>query len=323
MNISKVNALVERAADVLAELAHELRQAAGKPDPTMVHLWGSADEDRAGNAKGDPPACACGLGEEAGDARSLDPLGRIRSFWDGVWMAPVMALGDARIDLSTAEGRWELLVVAVLLGARVSDGVVQQTFARLREAGLTDPYRLAESPEHAKEALRKIFDAHYRALGSKEGKIDALIYNAKRIVECWQGDLNAIYLQAAIDDGGEEPVAPVDEEALIRALQSFRHVKQLAFWVCRTLKAHGIWRDLSDWATGYHDRYTRLPLERLKLLKPGNLEMPNVGVMPLYLQGLNLCAQNDIKTCLAECPAYLSCPWARDLGRIQDETHSE
>src|SRR5690554_1298399 len=106
MNISKVNALVERAADVLAELAHELRQAAGKPDPTMVHLWGSADEDRAGNAKGDPPACACGLGEEAGDARSLDPLGRIRTFWDGVWMAPVMALGDARIDLSTAEGRW-------------------------------------------------------------------------------------------------------------------------------------------------------------------------------------------------------------------------
>ena len=103
----------------------------------------------------------------------------------------------------------------------------------------------------------------------------------------------------------------MDEEALIRSLQSFRHIKQLAFWVCRTLKAHGIWRDLSDRATAYHDRYTRLPLERLGLAAPGDDLLHAVGVMPLYLQGLNLCSQDDVKTCLAECPVAAWCPYPK------------
>lgn len=313
MNISKVTGLVERAADTLTELAHELRQVAGgSGQGTGRSGWAPVSDGRSGGSDGgdgEHGSCTCGLRAGEGVDAAIDPLRRLHSFWDGVSMAPVLSFGEARIDLSTAVGRWELLALAVLLGARVNDRIVEATFSALRGEGLLGLERLAGSDPDVRPVVREIFHTHYRALGNKEGKVDALIHNARLLVDVWHGDPHTIYLAVKDASSVPEGASPVDEGALIRTLQSFKHIKQLAYWVCRTMKAHGVWRDLGEQATGYHDRYTRLPLERLGLAKEASGETPRGNIMPLYLQGINLCAQNDVKTCMAECPVALWCPY--------------
>ena len=190
---SRVNALVERAADTLAQLAHELRQAAEEPHRrpgafaglagdraaadgfTGDGLAGSPWDDHGGvpvggsarvlggGAGGGPGGTGrlgtCGFRDGGGRQERGEPASRLRSFWEGVSMAQVMTFGELRIDLATAQGRWELLVLAVLLGARVTERVVERTFAKLRDVGLLDPRALTVSPESARDALRAVLQA--------------------------------------------------------------------------------------------------------------------------------------------------------------------
>gem|GEM_PF-2297430 len=327
MNIARMSGLAEQAANTLSELANELRQlSAGVHLVERARMGGTGGIRASAEETGAPwegPVSSRKVGSKTG----VNPLARVQAFWDGVSMAPVMTFGECRVDLAAPSGRWELLVLAVLLGARVTNRVVERTFATLRNQGLLDLERLACGGEGLRHALEEVFRTEYHALGNKAGKIEALIDNARRLVEVWDGDLHAIYLAArkrvqeepasreATATGQPGPVAAaehgVDEKMLIQSLQEFKHVKQLAFWVCRTLKAHGIWRDLGPWATGYHDRYTRLPLERLGIEHDSFDLRSQAGVMALYLQGYNLCSQDDVKVCLNECPVAAWCSFAQ------------
>src|SRR5690606_41804816 len=93
-------------------------------------------------------------------------------------------------------------------------------------------------------------------------------------------------------------------------------------------KAHGIWTDVDAEATLYLDRTTDLPLRRLRLVgapdeeRSGGASLRFVDeymagdVIPLYLQGLVLCQQEDPGVCVAECPLASRCPFPRKANDV-------
>lgn len=237
---------------------------------------------------------------------------KLREHWSGVVVGSVMSVGSIKVDLATAQGRWQLMILAVLRGARVRERSIEETFAALVQQGLTDLERLATGGPQVELELLQVFTAHYRALTSRQSKVDALMTNAALLKSEYGGDLHNLYL--ALRD---------DSEALIKALRRFKQVGQVAYWMCRTLKVHGIWPDLGPEATQYLDRYTDLPLERLELRVPFDEERPGSTAMrfaakhlggdtvPLYLQGFILCSQNDVTVCRSECSLASECRYAQ------------
>ena len=233
---------------------------------------------------------------------------RLREFWHGVSLGSEMNVGSLTIDLGSPEGRWQLLLLAVLRGARVRERVVEETFVAIVESGLSDIRQLALGTPAIRAGLIEVLAEKYRALGHREAKADALMANAALLQEEYEGDLHTLYLAHR-----GEP------EALIRALQRFKQIGQVAYWICRTLKVHGVWPDLSPAATQFFDRYTDLPLRRLGLMPGLEEERSGSGVMrfvtkyfqgdviPLYLHGLVLCSQDRVSICHAECPLVAEC----------------
>ena len=284
----KVLELVECALRALDAVARELRAQAG-----LIGEEGGPAWEEGGRA--------------GATATQREIAQRLRRFWAGVSMSPVLEVGGIRVDLRTAQGRWELMVFAVLTGARVREEVAVKTFRALRQKGLLR-FEVLATDEDARAGVHEVFQRHYRALADRPAKADALVENARRLVDEWQGDLNNLYL-ASLKDGG-----------LVRELQRFAQIDRMALWICRTLKVRGIWPAAPREDCLYVDRSVRLPLERLPL-GYGGLEEERSrralelieelfegDVLPLHLQGASLCAQDDVETCLGECPVA---PWCR------------
>lgn len=287
-DLSRLLERVELALSALDAVARELRAQAGL-----------AGEDHG-------PGWNCG-GHAGPTPTQREIAQRLRRFWAGVSMSPVLDVGGTRVDLRTTQGRWELVVLAVLTGARVREEVAVRTFRALRQQGLLR-FEVLSTDEDARAGVHEVFHRHYRALGDRRAKADALIENARRLVDEWQGDLNNLYLDS-LKDGG-----------LASRLRQFAQIDRMALWVCRTLKVRGIWPAAPIEDCLYIDRPVRLPLERLPL-GYGGLEEERArralelieelfegDVFPLYLQGTSLCAQDDVETCLSECPVA---PWCR------------
>lgn len=249
--------------------------------------------------------------------RLMDLAATLAAFWRGVTLGPKLPVGPVTVDLSTPEGRWHLLLLAVLRGARVRDQVVEETFAALVQRDLARFDRFLRPDPQLKSQLLSIFSDSYRALGNREAKIDALFANAALLEREYGGDLHNVYL-ATQGDGA----------ALVRSLQRFKQIGRVAYWICRTLKAHGIWTDVDAEATLYLDRTTDLPLRRLRLVgapdeeRSGGASLRFVDeymagdVIPLYLQGLVLCQQEDPGVCVAECPLASRCPFPRKANDV-------
>jgi len=284
----KVLQLVECALRALDAAARELRAPAG-----------FAGEDGGTGWEDAGPARATPIQREIAQ--------RLKRFWAGVSMGPVLDVGGIRVDLRTAQGRWELMVLAVLTGARVREEVAVQTFRALRQRGLLR-FEVLAADEDARAGVHEVFQRYYRALGDRRAKADALVENARRLVDEWQGDLNNLYL-ASLKDGG-----------LAQKLRRFAQIDRMAFWICRTLKARRVWLGAPREDCLYVDRSVRLPLERLPLgyggLEEERLrraleivgELFDGDILPLHFQGASLCAQDDVQTCLIECPVA---PWCR------------
>lgn len=251
------------------------------------------------------------LAEPAG--REAEIAARLKSFWSGVRLSPIYTVGDDAIDLTTPQGRWELLALAVLRGARVQETVVERTFHELREAGLLKFARAAAGRSNDRRKTLAILERSYRALGKKESKADAIFENAARLAERWSGDLNRLYDSVRGDD-----------QALVAELQSFRQIRQTAYWIARTMRVHGIWSDVGVEAIRHFDRSTRLPIDRLGLAPPPGDErtrrqpertaaivdgLLDGDPLPLFLNGATLCSQDDPATCLCECPVAAWCSY--------------
>lgn len=238
---------------------------------------------------------------------------RIRNFWHQVRLAPVLQIGEASIDLKTPQGRWELMALALLKGARVKVNVVEETFVELKKRGLLEFETVIREAPETRQAVAEVLEQTYKALGHKQAKLDALFVNGKMLYDTWQGDLNNIYLRYRGEDA-----------KLLKQLRSFRQIDQIAFWICRTLKVHGVWPYVGSKCVAYMDRYTHIPVERLNLARSdlsndlrgiahvvGGVvsELFDDDTIPLYLHGLNLCSQDDVAVCLSECPVSAWCSY--------------
>lgn len=287
--------VLERAAQALESIAREVRAfSAGRAKD-----WsGEGSEGRSG---------------EREDHRLATPVQReiahrVKRFWAGVRMSPVLNVGGESVNLSTAQGRWELVVLAILSGARIRDEVIAETFRTLRRRGLLRLEVLLR-PE-ARQEVHNVFQRHYRALGDRRAKAEALVENARYLVERWNGDLSNLYLAARERGSG-----------LVPELRKLAQIDRMALWICRSLKVRGIWPEVSNEECRYVDRSVRLPLERLPVgYGDENGEerarralalvdaLFEGDILPLHLQGESLCAQDDVVTCLGECPVA---PWCR------------
>lgn len=295
--IESLESLVTSLEEAIDELSHLISVLGGLPPEPAVNLW---DDQRSFNNGGNQSDRQAWIAK------------RLREYWSGVSMGSEMAVGSLTVDLSSAQGRWELLVLAVLRGARVRERSVEDTFTALAERGLTDLERLAAAEPKTEAELSDVFATHYRALTSRQAKVEALMANANLLKSEYDGDLHNLYL--AHKD---------NPEAIIKALQRFKQVGQVAYWICRTLKVHGIWPDLGPEATQYLDRHTDLPLERLGVRAPFDEQRPGStttrfaaahlagDTVPLYLQGLLLCSKEDVSTCRFECALAPECRYWR------------
>lgn len=222
------------------------------------------------------------------------------------------------IDLGNPEGRSEMLAFATLLAARTREGVAEQTFLALRAAGLLRPERLAAGDASDRQAVLTILRTEYRAVVDKESKMTALFNNQSRLKSEWAGDLHNIYLDHIGDDIG-----------LIKALQSFSHLKRRALWLAREMKVQGVWPTLGTQATEFNDSHVRRVLDRLGFTRTDSHNSWEVArreceqivqdwfagdVIPLYLHGSRLCVHDDPGVCAAQCPVRASCSFWAEYG---------
>lgn len=288
---SRAYAVIDRAAETLEQLSRELRALSNRASSNGV----SATESEEWRAHYD----------------DREIIMRLRRFWDGVTLEPKLPVGAYEIDLSTRVGRWELLVLAVLRAARVREYVVTSTFAALKGEGvLQGDGLIADTPRNREKAL-KVMKSFYKALAHKAAKVEALFDNYARLESMWAGDLNNVYAAAA-----------GDASTIIGHLTEFKQIGKMAYWICRTLKAHGVWPEPGREATRYDDRPVYLPLRRLGLITDfdrmcNSQHMERIlteldgDVLPLYFQGQTLCSQNNVDVCLAECPVASWCTFPR------------
>ncbi|HEX6970976.1 MAG TPA: hypothetical protein VF234_02010 [Limnochordia bacterium] len=250
------------------------------------------------------------------DAAHLEAVARrLREAWLGRPGAGIYRTSRIAIDLGTAQGRWELLALAVLSAARVRESIAEEAFSALREEGWLLLDRLTGDERASEEAITAILERRYRAVVSKRAKAAALVRNARRLSSEWGGDLQALYRHAA-----------GDERVLVAALQRFDQLHSRALWLCRVMAIHGGWA-VGPTATRFLDAHVRRPLERLGFLAGGRSSGPiqhhqaweaidryfEGDTAQLYRHGKELCAHDDVTLCRAHCGLIDACRFWRDL----------
>jgi len=146
------------------------------------------------------------------------------------------------IDLTAPQGRWELLALAVLLAARVSETVAEITFQSLKDRGLLDLWRLYQASATDIQQVHEIIALEYRAFTPRERKAEALIHNAGLLINGYDGDLDNIYRSYLA--GRRETVdnrKGVGLPGLSKMIAQFTQVGQRSRWLCRTMHEAGLW----------------------------------------------------------------------------------
>jgi endonuclease III len=259
--------------------------------------------------------------------------GLVRSSVAGL-VAPGRYTGlRVEIDLENRQGRWELLVLGVLLAARVSEEVAEAAFDALRQEGLLVWPEVMGGSADDQARLSEVLVREYRAVIDRERKAAAIKANAALLAEQWQGDLHAIYTALV-----EEPVAQgtsdvaAASQQLLRALRQFRQIDTRARWICRVCREAGIWPLLAEEVTVYYDRHVRLALQRLGLLKETGLwpairrdmeaqvsALFGFDTASLYKLGRFLCLPSDLRLCRSKCLAYPYCAYRKGHRMPQAE----
>lgn len=222
----------------------------------------------------------------------------------------------AAIDLGTAQGRFELLVLAILYGARVREEVAEKAFLALRGAHLLSLEELSSPSFNRRQELLAVLETHYRALANKVQKVEAVAACATRLASCYGGDAARLY----------SPGEPWEET--VRRLSSFPHIRGRAFWICREMRRAGIWPEIDPaagmvadrpvrealWRLGFAGRETRaareVPAAEYQRLLWRYFRDP----LPAFYQGSQLCAQRSSSICACTCKVSAYCVPYRNKG---------
>lgn len=230
---------------------------------------------------------------------------------DGIFRA-----GEVMIDLSTSQGRSEMLALAVLKAAKIREGVAEKAFLALRSEGLLAQERLIGGDPADIERVETILREEYRAQISKRAKAEALFHNQQWLAEQWGGDLHYIYLAHLSDDS-----------AIVATLQQCKQLAGRALWLCREMAAAGVWPGLTPESTAYLDIHVRQPLLRLGFVQQdGGTTWDNIrrecfqvidhyfggDLIPLARHGSTLCRQEALHVCQTECTVKNACSFWRE-----------
>ncbi len=239
----------------------------------------------------------------------------------GPWRHPGCYRGaQVEIDLTSAQGRWELLALAVLLAARISEFIAEKTFLGLKNSGLLDLERLAAARPADGERMLAIMCAEYRAVVDRRRKTEALMANAGRVWTKHGGDLHNIYTGLFCR---EDPVYSSGQ--ILAELRAFRGLDIWARWFCRGMYEADIWPVLDVSVRAFVDAHVRRALLRLGFITPAAKwpELPKQvetlirlqfagDPTGLYKLGRYFC-QATGAACPAACPLEEFCAWRRVL----------
>lgn len=183
------------------------------------------------------------------------------------------------IDLSTAQGRWELLALAVLYGAPVKEDVAERAFLGLRSAGLLDLHVLAPAGEGTMQAVLRCLKETYFARTSKEQKAQALRSNGQLLLQRWGGDLMQLYCEAEADG-----------DLVISHLTEFHHVRKRAPWIALMMCRGGLWSlptgHICFVESGVRTALAKLTITRKRPVREGELTDKECDyVIQRYFQG--------------------------------------
>lgn len=226
---------------------------------------------------------------------------------DGIWSKHK----DLALDLSNPQGRFGLLIYAILSGARVRPSHLRRTFLELQEAHLVDSARLALGSELDKETVLGIFESRYRALTQYERKAEALLAVGKKVETEYAGDIGRLYSLCA-GRAGE----------VLSAIRGFPGIDHQAYWFCREMKLEGIWPDLDNSACLAVDNEIKFPLWYLGFVGRGSYFIRDVSAeecleaiqiyfagdpLPLLYKSRSLCQYGDSQLCQQACSSSEEC----------------
>ncbi len=217
--------------------------------------------------------------------------------------------GLVSIDCCTAQGRWELLVLALLLGGLVRAESAESSFLVLRNRGLLELDILANPDSELAGDIQTVLNEHYRGVADRRAKAEAIVQNARFIAVQFGGDLQNIYLRHR-----NTGVVPV--------LRAMAQLDKLSLWFAQKMKAAGVWSELPAADTCYIDRYVRMAVGKLGLLEQGLVNWRQVSpaaaldvvsqlfqydALPLQYLGKELCSQENLDVCRSRCPVQGQC----------------
>ncbi len=219
--------------------------------------------------------------------------------------------GQITIDLSTAAGRFELLIYTILSGAKVRRAILDQTFQALREAGLVNSVRLAQQNLQDKEKVKTILSCYYRALTSHVRKVQAIFAAGTTVEQQYAGDIGTLYT-----------VAAGDSKNIIKGVREFAGINLQASWFCREMKLAGVWADLDQAVCLIVDPEIKVPLWYLGFAGVDSYFLRDVPLrecfqaleryfggdpFPVLIKSRWYCQKGDSSLCKAQCSVFEVC----------------
>ncbi|HEY8486964.1 MAG TPA: hypothetical protein VIL11_06170, partial [Limnochordales bacterium] len=106
--------------------------------------------------------------------------GMLEAYWQGQPEVATLSRYGEDVDVGTAQGRWELLALAVLLGGPVARERVEETFVRLRRLGLLRWEAVREASEQWARRVDEVLRGEYRGPVNPTRVRERLVQAARR-----------------------------------------------------------------------------------------------------------------------------------------------
>ncbi|HEY8425591.1 MAG TPA: hypothetical protein VIK73_06215 [Limnochordales bacterium] len=246
------------------------------------------------------------------------------SYWAGrPPLASLQRYGET-VDAGCAQGRWELLALAVLLGAPVPRDAAEATFCQLRAQGLLDLRMAARaSPEWA-EAVEAVMTRCYKGRVDRGLQRRRLAAAAQVVQTRWEGDLDRVW-----DAADRDPGRTV---AMLR--EAIGGIDRMAAWLVREMGRLGAWPGAHRHAAAFFaDPFLREAAAKLGFVTPDEasgsrtrLERRLRDVVSRHFAGDStvlsshgraFCHARNPAVCLSRCPVSRYCR-AWNAGHKQD-----
>lgn len=248
----------------------------------------------------------------------------LRQYWADRPPVSVLERYGEQVDVSTPQGRWELLVLAILSAAPLPRFRVEETFCALRRFGLLEFQAVCRGGSEWARSVDEVMETTYRGRVRRVERRERLQQAAAILQERFQGDLNRLWEHAQ-----RQPDAAVQ---LVRS--HFHGLARSAAWLVREMGRLGQWPEAHRHpAVQVTDSYVRKVLVNLGIASPSSPVRVVQTVVNrhfrgeswvLFSHGKDRCGRRSLGVCLRHCPITNLCRawrrWARASAGAADST---